>query len=86
MRGRWPKPDTARLKHAFDLQRQLPSSFVVSAGLIGSRGLGLQQNGIDIKQLNPTLLSLTFTDPSFGIINQQANYSRLIQLGLRFFL
>jgi trimeric autotransporter adhesin len=43
---------------SFDIQRQLPSSLVVSAGFIGSRGLKLQQNGININQLNPSLLGL----------------------------
>ena len=43
---------------SLDFQRQLPSSFVVSAGFIGSRGMKLQQNGMSINQLNPSLLSL----------------------------
>lgn len=28
----------------------------------------------------------TFTNPQFGLISSQANFSRLIQLGIRFFL
>lgn len=45
-------------QYSFDMQRQLPGSLVVSGGLIGSHSLHLVQDGRNINQLSPTLLSL----------------------------
>ncbi|MCU1328125.1 MAG: carboxypeptidase regulatory-like protein [Bryobacterales bacterium] len=45
-------------QYSFDMQRQLPASFVVSAGIIGSHSLHLVQDGRNIGQLDPSYLSL----------------------------
>ncbi len=45
-------------QYSFDMQRQLGGSWVVSAGIIGSHGLHLVQDGRNIDQLNPQYLSL----------------------------
>lgn len=45
-------------QYSFDIQRQFGGSFVISAGLIGSHGLHLVQDGRNIDQLNPQYLSL----------------------------
>lgn len=45
-------------QYSFDIQRQLPSSLVLSAGYIGSRSMRLAQDGRNINQLDPSLLVL----------------------------
>ena len=45
-------------QYSFDIQRQFGGSWVLSAGLIGSHGLHLVQDGRNIDQLNPQYLSL----------------------------
>lgn len=48
-------------QYSFDLQRQLPGSFVISAGYVGSKSLHLAQDGRNINQLAPEYLSLGST-------------------------
>ncbi len=43
---------------SLDVQRELPASFVLSTGFIGSKGVALQQDGRNINQLDPAYLSL----------------------------
>ncbi|MBI2689790.1 MAG: TonB-dependent receptor [Acidobacteria bacterium] len=45
-------------QYSFDVQRQLPGSFVVSLGYVGSKSLHLAQDGRNINQLGPEYLSL----------------------------
>ncbi len=45
-------------QYSFDIQRQLPGSFVLSAGYVGSKSLQLAQDGRNINQLAPQFLSL----------------------------
>src|SRR5439155_3635079 len=45
-------------QYSFDIQRQFGKSWVISAGLIGSHGLHLVQDGRNIDQLDPQYLSL----------------------------
>lgn len=45
-------------QYSFDIQRQLPGSFVISAGYVGSKSLQLAQDGRNINQLAPEFLSL----------------------------
>lgn len=45
-------------QYSLDVQRELPGSFVLSAGFIGSKGVHLQQDGRNINQLDPAYLSL----------------------------
>jgi len=45
-------------QYSFDVQRQLPSSFVLSVGYVGSKSLQLAQDGRNINQLSPQYLSM----------------------------
>jgi len=45
-------------QYSLDVQRQLPASFVLGVGYIGSKSLHLAQNGRNINQLAPEYLSL----------------------------
>jgi hypothetical protein len=45
-------------QYSFDIQRQLPGSFVLSAGYVGSKSLQLAQDGRNINQLAPEYLPL----------------------------
>ncbi|MBC7926640.1 MAG: carboxypeptidase regulatory-like domain-containing protein, partial [Bryobacteraceae bacterium] len=45
-------------QYSFDIQRQLPSGFVVAAGYIGSKSSHLAQDGRNINQLAPEFYSL----------------------------
>ena len=45
-------------QYSFDIQRQLPGSFVISAGYVGSKSLHLAQDGRNINQLAPDYLGL----------------------------
>jgi hypothetical protein len=45
-------------QYSFDIQRQMPAGFVVSAGYIGSKSLQLPQDGRNINQLATQYLSL----------------------------
>jgi hypothetical protein len=45
-------------QYSFDVQRQLPGSFVLSAGYVGSKSLQLAQDGRNINQLAPAYLNL----------------------------
>lgn len=59
-------------QYSFDLQRQLPAGFVLSTGYIGSKSSHLAQDGRNINQLSPDLLSLgsqlnqSVPNPMFG--------------------
>ncbi len=48
-------------QYSLDVQRQLPSNFVLGIGYIGSKSLNLAQNGRNINQLDPQYLSLGST-------------------------
>jgi len=45
-------------QYSFDIQRQLPGSFVLSLGYVGSKSSQLAQDGRNINQLAPEYLSL----------------------------
>ncbi|HYA18415.1 MAG TPA: TonB-dependent receptor [Bryobacteraceae bacterium] len=45
-------------EYSFEVQRQLPSNVVLTAGALGSHGLHLLQSGQNIDQLNPSYFSL----------------------------
>ncbi|MBC8164314.1 MAG: TonB-dependent receptor [Bryobacteraceae bacterium] len=45
-------------QYSFDIQRQLPSGFVLAAGYIGSKSSHLPQDGRNINQLSPDSYSL----------------------------
>lgn len=59
-------------QYSFDIQRQLPGSFVLSTGYIGSKSSHLAQDGRNINQLAPEYLSLgsqlnaSVPNPLFG--------------------
>lgn len=40
---------------SLEVQREVPAGFVVTAGFLGSRSLGLFRNGVNINQLQPSL-------------------------------
>ncbi len=45
-------------EYSLEVQRQLPSAFVVTVGALGSHSLHLNESGLNIDQLNPSNLSL----------------------------
>ncbi len=59
-------------QYSFDIQRQLPSGFVVAAGYIGSKSDHLAQDGRNINQLAPehyalgSALNASVPNPMFG--------------------
>jgi hypothetical protein len=55
--------------YSLEIQRQLPSKFVVSVGLLGSHNLHLLENGINIDQLNPSNFSLGASALSKAVSN-----------------
>ncbi|WP_051669525.1 carboxypeptidase-like regulatory domain-containing protein [Bryobacter aggregatus] len=54
---------------SFEVQRQLPAGFVVTAGLLGSRSLGLLRSGQNINQLDPSQFSLGSAALSASVAN-----------------
>ena len=57
---------------SFNLQQQLPGSFVLEAGYVGNRGQHLSFNGVNLDQLRPDQLSSQLQqqvkNPFFGLI------------------
>lgn len=45
-------------QYSLEVQRQIPAGFVITAGALGSRSLGLFQSGQNINQLDPAYFSL----------------------------
>ncbi len=55
--------------YSFEVERQVPLGFVISAGVLGSHNVHLLENGINIDQLNPSYFPLGVSALSQAVAN-----------------